>query len=35
MTESNAQFDVDSVDYFSDNRLLHDPYEYLAAMRSP
>jgi cytochrome P450 family 150 subfamily A5 len=26
--------DVDAVDFFSDNKLLNDPYEYLAAMRS-
>lgn len=26
--------DIDSVDFFTDNDLLHDPYEYLAALRS-
>ena len=26
--------DLDSADFFTDNQLLHDPYEYLAALRS-
>ena len=34
MTESRVSVDVDAVDFFSDNKLLHDPYEYLAAVRS-
>ncbi|WP_018638393.1 cytochrome P450 [Parafrankia elaeagni] len=25
--------DVDSIDFFTDNELLHDPYDYLAALR--
>jgi cytochrome P450 family 150 subfamily A5 len=29
-----VSIDVDAFDFFSDNELLHDPYEYLAAMRS-
>ncbi|WP_414686529.1 cytochrome P450, partial [Mycobacterium sp.] len=33
MTESHVSADIDVVDFFTDNRLLHDPYEYLAAMR--
>jgi cytochrome P450 len=34
VTESKVSVDVDAVDFFSDNKLLHDPYEYLAAVRS-
>jgi cytochrome P450 family 150 subfamily A5 len=26
--------DIDSVDFFTDNKLLHDPYDYLAALRT-
>jgi len=33
VTESHVSADIDVVDFFTDNRLLHDPYEYLAAMR--
>lgn len=33
MTESHVSADIDAVDFFTGNRLLHDPYEYLAAMR--
>lgn len=28
-----ASADLDAVDFFTDNELLHDPYDYLAAMR--
>lgn len=33
MTRQDVETDIDTVDFFTDNTLLHDPYEYLAAMR--
>ena len=33
MTEQLST-DIDAVDFFTDNRLLHDPYDYLAAVRN-
>ena len=31
MTDKQVGTDIDAVDFFTDNKLLHDPYEYLAA----
>ncbi len=33
MTDQHVDLDVDAVDFFTDNTLLHDPYDYLAALR--
>ncbi len=33
MTDQRTALDVDAVDFFTDNKLLHDPYDYLAALR--
>lgn len=33
MTDQQVGIDVNAVDFFTDNKLLHDPYEYLAAVR--
>ncbi len=32
-TSTPSGTDLDAVDFFTDNRLLHDPYDYLAALR--
>lgn len=32
-TTAPSSTDLDAVDFFTDNRLLHDPYDYLAALR--
>lgn len=34
MTEQLASADIDAVDFFTDDSVLHDPYEYLAAVRN-
>lgn len=34
MTDQLTPADLDAVDFFTDNELLHDPYDYLAAMRN-
>ena len=31
---SSTVTDLDAVDFFTDNELLHDPYDYLAAVRN-
>jgi cytochrome P450 len=33
VTDQQLGNDVDTVDFFTDNEVLHDPYEYLAAVR--
>jgi cytochrome P450 family 150 subfamily A5 len=32
-TPTTSGMDLDAIDFFTDNRLLHDPYDYLAALR--
>ncbi len=34
MTEQLTPADLDTVDFFTDDELLHDPYDYLAALRN-
>jgi cytochrome P450 len=34
VTDQHLDADVDAVDFFTDNKLLHDPYGYLAALRN-
>ena len=34
MTSQQLSNDVAAVDFFTDNTVLHDPYEYLAAVRN-
>lgn len=31
---TTSSSDLDAVDFFTDNQLLHDPYDYLAALRA-
>jgi cytochrome P450 len=33
VTDQRQGYDVDAVDFFTDNEVLHDPYDYLAAVR--